>query len=44
MRSGTIGSYRVTKREWYHAGGFANSQCWRRQTKNGGWQYWIRRD
>lgn len=35
---------RVTKREWYHAGGFTNSRCWRRQSKSGAWQYFINKD
>lgn len=34
---------RVTKAEWYDAGGFANSACWRRQLSNGAWQYFINR-
>jgi hypothetical protein len=37
-----IGSRRVTKREWYGAGGFENSLCWRRQSRNGAWQYFMR--
>ncbi len=40
----TIGSLRITKGEWYRLGGFANSRCWRRQTKGGGWQYYYRQD
>jgi hypothetical protein len=35
-----MGSMRVTKREWYAAGGFRNSRCWRRQVR-GSWQYYI---
>lgn len=37
------GSIRVTKREWYEAGGFANSRCWRRQYR-GSWQYYMTLD
>lgn len=36
-----LGSYKVTKYQWYRAGGFKNTKCWRRQTKNGGWNYYI---
>lgn len=38
------GSKRVTRKEWYAAGGFANSACWRRADKRGVWQYFIRQD
>ena len=38
------GSTRITKREWYAKGGFANSKLWRRQANNGAWQYFERRD
>ena len=31
----------VTKKEWYCAGGFKNSTCIRKATKNGNWQYYI---
>jgi hypothetical protein len=34
-------SRRITKREWYALGGFANSKCWRRE-RRGVWQYFIR--
>lgn len=34
-------SQRVTKAQWYEAGGFANSRCWRRGLKNGYWAYYI---
>jgi hypothetical protein len=37
MNAGT----RVTKREWYDAGGFANSKCYRKADKLGRWQYFI---
>ena len=40
MRTGVIGSIRVSKRTWYAHGGFANSRCWRRM-KSGGWLYFI---
>lgn len=30
---------RITKRQWYDKGGFANSKLWRRQAKSGAWQY-----
>lgn len=32
---------RVNKRAWYAAGGFTNSNCWRRQSRGGGWKYYI---
>lgn len=35
------GSTKVTKQVWYRAGGFANPACWRKQPRNGGWQYFI---
>jgi hypothetical protein len=38
-----LGSFRVTKRTWYAAGGLANPLCWRRQ-RRGAWQYFIRLD
>lgn len=31
----------VTKREWYAAGGFKNPNCYRKQSKGGGWKYYI---
>jgi len=34
------GFTRITKREWYNAGGFANSKCVRIE-RGGSWQYWI---
>ena len=37
------GSVRITKREWYARGGFANSRCWRRE-RRGVWQYFYRFD
>jgi hypothetical protein len=30
---------RLTKREWYELGGFANPDLFRRQKKGGAWQY-----
>lgn len=30
---------RISKREWYDLGGFANSSLFRRQKKGGAWQY-----
>jgi hypothetical protein len=35
---------RVTKQEWYDAGGFANSNCFRKADKRGVWQYFILED
>lgn len=35
------GSRRVTKREWYEAGGFANSACWRMADSLGRWRHYI---
>jgi len=35
---------RVSKKEWYARGGFANSLCYRKQSKWGGWRYYIRTD
>lgn len=37
----TIGSERVSKKTWYHFGGFANPRCWRRQI-GGAWHYYYR--
>ncbi len=37
------GAQRVTKREWYDLGGFANSKCFRKQARSGAWQYFIAR-
>ena len=34
------GSTRVTKREWYDAGGLANPRCYRKQV-SGSWLYFI---
>lgn len=34
------GYRRVTKREWYEAGGFRNSRCVR-VTRGGRWAYFI---
>lgn len=38
-RRAAQGSQRITKREWYDRGAFANSRLWRRQSKGGAWQY-----
>lgn len=32
---------RLRKRDWYRIGGFRNSACFRRQKKNGGWNYYV---
>lgn len=32
---------RVSKEHWYNAGGFSNRYCWRKQSKSGGWMYFI---
>jgi len=34
---------KVTKKQWYYAGGFENSNCWRRY-RNGNWQYFYQLD
>lgn len=31
---------RITKREWYDAGGFANSSLFRKQSRGGAWRYY----
>jgi len=31
----------VTKTEWYAAGGFANSRCYRKARTDGAWRYYI---
>lgn len=36
----SLGSARISKREWYRLGGFANPNLWRRQQKGRGWQYY----
>jgi hypothetical protein len=38
MRIGSV--LRITKREWYALGGFANSRLWRRGTRHG-WKYFY---
>ncbi len=38
------GSIRVTKKEWYAAGGFKNPACWRKADKRGAWRYYIAQD
>jgi hypothetical protein len=40
MRTGATGSIRVSKKDWYLNGGFANSRCWRRQVR-GAWHYFM---
>lgn len=32
---------RITKREWYDRGGFANSALFRQQSKGGAWRYYV---
>jgi len=32
---------RVSKSEWYAAGGFANSRCYRKADSRGAWRYYI---
>lgn len=32
---------RVTKAQWYKAGGFRVSRCYRKATKNGAWRYYM---
>lgn len=32
---------RITKREWYALGGFANASLYRKQAKRGAWQYYM---
>jgi hypothetical protein len=43
VRRRAAGSRRITKREWYALGGFANSRLWRRQTRTR-WSYFERID
>lgn len=31
---------RITKREWYELGGFANSSLFRKQSRGGAWRYY----
>jgi hypothetical protein len=31
---------RITKREWYDLGGFANSDLFRKQSRGGAWRYY----
>lgn len=31
---------RITKRQWYELGGFANSRLFRKQARNGSWAYY----
>lgn len=35
-----IGHLKVSKRDWYLNGGFANWRCWRRM-RHGAWQYFM---
>jgi len=32
---------RITKKAWYDAGGFANSDLFRLQSRGGSWRYYI---
>ncbi len=32
---------RVSKEYWYHIGGFSNRNCYRVQSKGGGWRYYV---
>lgn len=31
---------RITKRQWYELGGFANSRLFRKQSRSGAWAYY----
>lgn len=31
---------RITKKEWYRLGGFANSNLFRKQSRGGAWRYY----
>lgn len=35
---------RVSKRDWYASGGFANPRCFRKAARNGAWSYFYRID
>jgi len=35
---------RITKKEFYDRGGFANSQLFRLQTRGGSWRYYVNLD
>ena len=35
-----IGYIRITKKEWYSLGGLRNTELFRKQAKNGAWQYY----
>lgn len=35
---------RITKKEWYDLGGFANSALFRQQSRGGAWRYYINLD
>lgn len=35
---------RITKREWYDAGGFENSSLFRQQSRGGAWRYYRNLD
>lgn len=35
---------RITKREWYDRGGFANSALFRLQSRGGAWRYYVNLD
>lgn len=35
---------RITKKEWYARGGFANSALFRKQSRGGAWRYYVALD
>lgn len=35
---------RITKKEFYDLGGFANSKLFRQQTRGGAWRYYVNLD
>lgn len=35
---------RITKKEWYDRGGFANSALFRQQSRGGAWRYYVNLD
>lgn len=35
---------RITKREWYNLGAFANRNLFRKQSRGGAWRYYIALD
>lgn len=36
-----INSMKISKREWYRLGGFANSRLYRKANKLGAWSYYY---